>query len=380
MIYLDNAATTKIDPEVLDAMMPYLTEEYGNPGGLYTLGRNAKDAVEIARERVAAFINAEPTSVVFTSGGSEANNLAVKSFIGFEKHRTTILTDKTEHDSVLKALCDAKEIEFVPVNHSGSVDISAFCDKITEKTGFASIMYANNETGSVNPIVQIGEECKDKGIIFHTDCVQAAGNYDLNVSDFGCDFMSISSHKIHGPKGVGALYVRNQIFCRPLISGGSTQEFGLRGGTENVAGIVGFGKACEIAKVNLKENASHIMEIKSMFYNSLMSCMGEYKLLKIVHLNGNGINTGKAINIRFDGIDAHTLILMLDLYGVCVSGGSACTSHDNLPSHVLLAMGISPDDARNSIRISFSRMNTAKEVTDAARIIAECVRNLNKYY
>ena len=380
MIYLDNAATTKIDPEVLEEMMPYLTEEYGNPGGLYTLGRNAKDAVETARERVAAFINADPTSVVFTSGGSEANNLAIKSFIGFEKHRTGILTDRTEHDSVLKALCDAQEVEFVPVNHSGSVDIFAFCDKITEKTGFASIMYSNNETGSVNPVILIGKECMDKGIIFHTDCVQAAGNYDLDVSDFGCDFMSISSHKIHGPKGVGALYVRNPIFCKPLINGGATQEFGLRGGTENVAGIVGFGKACEIAKANLKSNARYIMEIKEAFFDSLMNHLDKCQLLKLVHLNGNGINTGKTINIRFDGIDAHTLILMLDLYGVCVSGGSACTSHDNLPSHVLLAMGISPDDARNSIRVSFSRMNTKQEVEEAAHIIAKCIMNLKQYY
>lgn len=372
MIYLDNAATTKIDPEVLEAMMPYLTEEYGNPGGLYRIGKAAKNAVENARSQVAEFIGAKPEQIIFTSGGSEANNIAIKSFVKSKE----IITDKTEHDSVLKTIASRNirgEVKYVPINPFGSVEFTSFCDKITKNTEFVSIMYVNNETGSENPVHKIGAKCRESGIIFHTDCVQAAGCKLIDVNELSCDFLSISSHKIHGPKGTGALFVRDKHLCDPLICGGSDQEFGLRGGTENVAGIIGFAKACEITRNNFSENVRYVGMLKTIFYNELMLLLDGYGIIGTLHVNGSYPGTGKTINIRFDGIDAHTLILMLDLYGVYVSVGSACTSRDNVPSHVLLAMGLTPDEARSSIRVSFSRMNTVSDVMEAASIIAKSV-------
>lgn len=385
MIYLDNAATTRIDPEVLDAMMPYLTEEYGNPGGVYSVGRRAQSAIETARSQVADLIGAEPDQIIFTSGGSEANNLAIKSFLKmfFSKG---IITDSTEHESVIKAfnsINSFSRLHFIGVNSYGSVEIPEFCGKITDKSdiGFVSIMGMNNETGAENPIKDIGAICRDERILFHTDCVQALGCMELDVGEIGCDFMSMSSHKIHGPKGVGALYAKDRSKCFPLIDGGAAQEFGLRGGTENVAGIVGFGKACEVVKRDFFENEIRVSKMKHLFYATLVSELSspKYNLSHIIHVNGPHVDgRGKAINLRFDGVDGQTLLLMLDSEGVCVSAGSACTSRENKPSHVLTAMGISPDDARNSIRVSFSKMNTEEEVVNAAKIMAGCVNVANK--
>ena len=385
LIYLDNAATTKIDPEVLDAMMPYLTEEFGNPGGVYSIGRKAQNAVDTARSQVANLIGAEPDQIIFTSGGSEANNLAIKSFLGMFLSKG-IITDSAEHESVLKSfnsINSFSRLHFVGVNSYGSVEIPEFCGKITDKNdiGFASIMGMNNETGAENPIKEIGAICKDEHILFHTDCVQALGCMDLDVKEIGCGFMSMSSHKIHGPKGVGALFVKDRGKCFPLIDGGAAQEFGLRGGTENVAGIVGFGKACELVKSGFFENEIRVSKMKHLFYATLVSELAspKYNLAHIIHVNGPHVDSrGKTINLRFDGVDGQTLLLMLDSEGVCVSAGSACTSRENKPSHVLTAMGISADDARNSIRVSFSRMNTEEEVTEAARILAGCVNVANK--
>ena len=383
LIYLDNAATTKIDPRVLDEMMPYLKDEYGNPGGVYSLGRRAQCAVETARNHVASLIGAEPDQIIFTSGGSEANNLAVKSFLGVIDDEE-IITDEAEHDSLLNAVDDVDiwhKAKYVPVGLNGSIEFSAFCDRITENTKYASIMCMNNETGAVNPIEDIGRVCAENGILFHTDCVQAAGSVELDVKKFNCDFMSISSHKIHGPKGVGALFVRNKLLCNPLINGGSAQEFGLRGGTENVAGIVGFGKACEILRNNFAEYSAYTSSLKQMFYKTLVSelSLQRHGFADIIHVNGPDVNSvGKTINLRFDGVDGQTLLLMLDAEGICVSAGSACTSRENNPSHVLVAMGIPDDDARNSVRISFSRMNTKEEVRFAAKAIAACVNVLKK--
>lgn len=383
LIYLDNAATTKIDQRVLDAMMPYLNEEFGNPGGVYSLGRRAQCAVETARNQVARLIGAEPDQIVFTSGGSEANNLAIKSFI-VAADDAEIITDKAEHDSVLNAVANIDiwhRAKYVPVGLNGSIEFPEFCGRITKDTRYATIMHVNNETGAINPAEKIGRVCAENGILFHTDCVQAAGSVELDVKKLNCDFLSLSSHKIHGPKGVGALFVRNKLLCTPLINGGSAQEFGLRGGTENVAGIVGFGKACEILKDNFEEYHTYTSDLKRLFYNSLITelSLPRYNLADIVHINGQSADApGKTINLRFDGVDGQTLLLMLDSEGVCVSAGSACTSRENNPSHVLTAMGVSPDDARNSIRVSFSRMNTDGEVIDAARIIAGCVSVLKK--
>lgn len=386
MIYLDNASTTKIDPLVLEAMLPYLKEEYGNAGTLYALGRRANEAIEKARAQVAEFIGAEPEQIIFTSGGTEANNTVFLSLLDFLRasEKTHVVTAINEHDSVLKSvrnLCikHGFHAAYLPVNKAGCVEVGNVKSALQKDTGLVSIMYMNNETGSENPIVEIGELCSERGVLFHTDCVQAAGCSKLDVGKFNCDFLSISSHKIHGPKGVGALYVRHRGMCNPMIRGGSSQEFGLRGGTENVAGIVGFGAACALMNKHLHEVDVHTSALKQIFFNRL-----SYELDQLgvdvpgtLYVNGDTvIKHGKTINLRFNGVDAETLLLVLDARGVCVSAGSACRSHESEPSHVLLAMGIEPEDARNSVRFSFSKMNTEDEIREAAAIVAECVCSL----
>ena len=380
MIYLDNASTTRIDPKVLECMLPYMTEEYGNPGTLYKLGRDAKEAVEKARAQVAEFVGAgRPDQIVFTSGGTEANNMVFSSLLGFlrQSEKTHVITASNEHDSVINSVRNLSikhgfDVSFLPVHQRGYVEAGSLEPLLRHNTGLVSVMYMNNETGAENPIEEIGATCAEHGILFHTDCVQAAGCSRLSVNRFRCDFLSISSHKIHGPKGVGALYIRDRTICDPLIFGGGAQEFGLRGGTENVAGIVGFGEACAIMNDTLREVDIHTSALKQIFYNKLLECLGEHR--GIVHINGDLIiKHGKTLNLRFDGVDAETLLLMLDAHGVCVSAGSACRSHASEPSRVLLSMGIDPEDARSSLRFSFSKMNTEDEAVKAAAVVAMCI-------
>lgn len=385
MIYLDNASTTKIDPSVLDAMMPFLMDEYGNPGTIYGLGRRAKEAVEKARAQVAKFIGAKPEQIIFTSGGTEANNMVFASLLSFleQSEKTHVITTSSDHVSVLDSarnLCIKRGFDLteLQVNHHGCVELGNLKSELRENTGLVSIMYMNNETGSENPVEEIGAMCRERGILFHSDCVQAAGCCKLDVEKMNCDFLSLSSHKIHGPKGVGALYVRNMSLITPMIRGGSAQEFGMRGGTENVAGIVGFGAACELMNERLHEIDVHNSMLKQVFYNVLEENLKAQGLKNVLHLNGDLIiKHGKTINIRFDDVDGETLLLMLDAKGIYVSAGSACHSHESKPSHVLLAMGIDPEDARNSIRVSFSKMNTEAEVKYAAGVIANCVAALH---
>ena len=385
MIYLDNASTTRIDPSVLDAMMPFLTDEYGNPGTIYGLGRRAKEAVEKARAQVAKFIGAKPEQIIFTSGGTEANNMVFSSLLSFleQSEKTHVITTSSDHVSVLDSarnLCIKRGFDLteLQVNHRGCVELGSLKSELRENTGLVSIMYMNNETGSENPVEEIGAMCRERGILFHSDCVQAAGCCKLDVERMNCDFMSLSSHKIHGPKGVGALYVRNMSLITPIIRGGSAQEFGMRGGTENVAGIVGFGAACELMDERLHEIDVHNSTLKQIFYNVLEENLKAQGLQNVLHVNGDLIiKHGKTINIRFDDVDGETLLLMLDAKGIYVSAGSACHSHESKPSHVLLAMGIDPEDARNSIRVSFSKMNTEAEVKYAAGVIANCVAALH---
>lgn len=385
MIYLDNASTTKIDPSVLDAMMPFLTDEYGNPGTIYGLGRRAKEAVEKARAQVAKFIGAKPEQIIFTSGGTEANNMVFSSLLSFleQSEKTHVITTSSDHVSVLDSarnLCIKRGFDLteLQVNHQGCVELGNIKSELRENTGLVSIMYMNNETGSENPVEEIGAMCRERGILFHSDCVQAAGCCKLDVEKMNCDFLSLSSHKIHGPKGVGALYVRDISLIIPMIRGGSAQEFGMRGGTENVAGIVGFGAACELMNERLHEIDVHNSMLKQIFYNVLEESLKAQGLQNVLHVNGDLIiKHGKTINIRFDDVDGETLLLMLDAKGIYVSAGSACHSHESKPSHVLLAMGIDPEDARNSIRVSFSKMNTEAEVKYAAGVIANCVATLH---
>lgn len=386
MIYLDNASTTQVDPEVLEAMMPYLTEQYGNPGTIYSFGRNAKKAVEKARVQVASFIGAKPEQIIFTSGGTESNNMVFSALADKLQAdgKSEIVSTAIEHDSVIKAInsmCIKTNFDshFVCPNEQGVVETDSIIRRINEKTGLVSVMYVNNEVGSENPVAEIGEYCRKHGILFHTDCVQAAGSHEIDVDKIGCDFLSLSSHKIHGVKGIGALYARNKSLLSPIIHGGDKQEFGLRGGTENVPAIVGFGKACEIATECLRKTDVSTSSLKQIFYSCLLEELKAIGLEEIVHINGDLIiKHGKILNLRFDKVDGETLLLMLDAKGVCVSAGSACRSQENEPSRVLLAMGIEPEDARNSIRVSFSRMNTTSEIEVAAKTIAECARILHQ--
>lgn len=389
LIYLDNASTTQIDDRVLEAMMPYLQQSYGNAGTLYRLGKDAAMAIDDSREQVANLIGASPEQILFTSGGTESNNMV---FIGIKEYllkinRTHIITSQIEHDSVLRAvksLCRLKhefDAEFIAPEHNSGIsssDVLGAINKSPDSTGLVSVMYTNNETGINNDIIAIGNGCKDRGVLFHTDCVQAITCNLINVNDIGCDFLSLSSHKIHGCKGVGALFARDKTMLSPLIIGGKSQEFGLRGGTENVAGIVGFGKACEILKQEFEYNSKYVTRRRNQLYGSLSSKLANKGLQDIMHINGNLdlSSCGKTINLRFDGIDGETLLLLLDNCGVYVSAGSACRSHSSDPSHVLIAMGITPEDARNSIRISLSKQNTVADVERAAKIIAECVATL----
>lgn len=383
MIYLDNAATTQIDPEVLEAMMPYLTNEYGNPGSLYSCGRRARDAVENARRQVAAFLNAEPEQIIFTSGGTEANNMVftITKHLLEKTGRKRVAFTAIEHDSVIKAARRMKikhgfDVTKIPVNSAGSASHMALSDYyINDSMGLISMMFSNNEIGVFNLVHMISEKCHEHGILFHTDCVQAAGYNVIDVKRIGCDFLTISSHKIHGPKGVGALFVKHPRDVEPMILGGANQEFGLRGGTENVAGIVGFGKACEISMRDHFEIVTKIVDLKYEFVREFMNRMKTNGLDSRVSLNGDSYS-GKTINFRVDGIEAETLLLMLDSLGICISSGSACNSRESVPSHVLKAIGLSDEQAASSFRVSFSKMNTEEEVKTVARTIADCINIL----
>ena len=377
MIYLDNAATTPIDRRVLESMMPYLTTQYGNAGTLYKFGRAANEAIQNARAQVSRFMGASNGSIIFTSGGSESNNLVFRGVKEYLKRigRTHVLVSTVEHDSVLRAaeslIKEGFDVGYIPVQGDGSVSLTALEGLLRSDTGLVSVMYVNNETGAVNPVCDIGSLCMKHGVLFHTDCVQAAGCHAIDAVEIGCDFLSVSSHKIHGPKGVGALYVKDVTTITPLIYGGAEQEYGLRGGTENVAGIVGFGRACELSAAQLQEDKTYVSSLKQRFVTELTDALKERGMDGIIHINGGSIMApGKTVNLRIDGVDNESLILMLDNKEICISAGSACQSHESNPSHVLTAMGLTMEEARSSVRVSFSRMNTMEEIIEAAQTIA----------
>lgn len=387
MIYLDNAATTMPDPMVVDVMTKYLSSMYGNPGAVYPFGKLAADAVRKARRRVSEFLNCGPDNIIFTSGGSEANSLVFSGLLDYlfrdslvSGGSRDVIISASEHDSVVRA---AEALEFfgiqvrcLPVNSEGVVSVSELEEMITPNTGLVSVMMVNNETGSVNNVKEIAKVCRKYGALFHTDCVQAAACFRLDVEQIGCDFLSISSHKLHGPKGVGALYVRQKELLSPVIFGGSEQEFGLRGGTENVPGIAGFGKACEIYWGNTGiTDAESVCNLTKAFYKNLKALLREDGMDGILHINGQKLHEHprKILNIRLDGIDSETMLIALGANALCVSAGSACRSHESEPSRVLTAMGLTPDQARSSLRISFSKFNTVTEAMTAARVVRNCV-------
>ena len=394
MIYLDNSATTPIHPEVLKAMMPYLKGGYGNAGAVYRIGRESAKAIQKAREQVAQLFNASADQIVFTSGGSEGNNMVFSYGMRCmleERGKKHVVISQIEHDSVYEAAthmfkpsgkADIKDdfyTQFIHIKSDGTVDVKhleALLDE-DESIGLVSVMYVNNETGAVNPINHIGEICRERGIIFHTDCVQAAGCHTIDTNTIGCDFATISGHKIHAPKGIGAIYIKDKTLARSLIYGGANQEFGLRGGTENVAGIVGLGKACDLICSDFGTQRVTVSLLKRLFYGNMISYLKEAHLEDKIHVNGASVgDVGKTLNLRVENIDSETLLLMLDAKGVCISAGSACHSHKSEPSRVLTAMGLSDDEARDSVRISFSSTNTPTEVEEAAAIFSSCIEAL----
>lgn len=375
MIYLDNAATTKVSPEVVEAMNPFLSDTYGNPESIHSMGRVAGKAVETARKQVAAPIGAEPDRIIFTSGGSEANTLAI---IGLADHlksigKNHIITTQVEHHSVLECMkylfYNGFHITYLTVDERGEIDYNMLEAAICDKTGLVSVMSVNNETGNRYNTYWIGQICRKHAVLFHTDCVQAYCGINIDVDDSCIDFLSASGHKIHAPKGVGFLYARNKELLRPIIFGGS-QEDGLRGGTHNAPYIVGMGCAADLA------NAEYLRDIYS--YGTMVRVIKDRILSKIpgAHVNGMPHGNSKTINFRFDGVDGETLLLLLDAKGIEVSAGSACSAHYAKPSHVLSAIGLTEDEARSSIRISVSKYTTYEEIDDAIQVIANSVKQL----
>lgn len=373
MIYLDNAATTRIAYEVLESMRPYFDDEYGNPESLHPLGMRAKAAVEQARTEVASLFGCSSSQILFTSGGSEGNSLVFKGLREslLAQGRKHIIVSEIEHDSVLRAAEDCAkqgfDVQLVPPSPAGFVPPERIEAAIREDTGLVSVMYVNNETGVQNDVPKIGAICHDRGIIFHSDCVQAAETHPLNADALHCDLMTISAHKIHGPKGVGAVYVRKKGLLSPLISGGSGQEFGLRGGTPNVPGVVGFGTAC-----TLLADGDSALRHYTYLRNTFLRTLCEQGMSGFC-TNGSD---GKILSLQIDGIDSQSLVIAMGAGDVCISSGSACRAHEDAPSRTLLAMGLSPAKARSSVRVSFSMYTTKGEAIRAAEIMAECVRVL----
>lgn len=387
MIYLDHAATTPLEEPVFAAMFPYLRYNFGNPGSLHTYGRAAKQAVDAAREYVAAFFHTTPEHIIFTSGGSEASSLAFAQIGGIRSPGSpgsprAVITSLAEHDSVIRAAIAARAdkrydlISFIAPGSDGAVTLGGFLDAV-ERIGhdpvFVSLMYVNNEIGSVSDIPAIAAYCHEHGITLHVDCVQAAGFLDLDSSAIPFDYASVSAHKIGGPKGIGCLYRRDTGPLTPIVYGGG-QEFGVRGGTENVPAIVGFGTACRCAFENLSERANTASKRMLGFYETLVRMMDGYQIGDILHVNGAppDKSPGKILSLRFDGLDAESLLLMLDANGVCCSAGSACHAHEHKPSRVLTALGYPDDQVMSSVRFSFSHTNTEQEVVEAAQTTARC--------
>jgi cysteine desulfurase len=375
MVYFDNSATTRTDKEVLNAMIPFTIEHYGNPSSLHSFGREAKTGMDIARENVAKLLGADPNEIIFTSGGTESDNLAIKGFAWANKSKGKhIITTSIEHHAVLTT-CEylqknGYEVTYLPVDHDGLVDVNALEKAIRPDTILVSIMYANNEIGTIQPIKALAEVASRKGIAFHTDAVQAAGHLPMDVKADNVGMLSLSAHKFYGPKGVGALYVRKGIRLEPLLHGGG-HERGLRSSTENVCGIVGLGKAAEMAKRDMAEESKRMIGLRELMIEEVL------KIIPHSHLNGHRTKRlPNNANFRFDFIEGESLILQLDMYGFEASTGSACSTKSLQPSHVLLAIGLRPEDAHGSLRISMGKDNTEEDVKSFLETLPKVVSNL----
>lgn len=376
-IYLDNAATTPVDERVLAEMLPYFSEHFGNPSAVYQEAHEAKRAVEAARLQIAKAINADPKEVFFTAGGSESDNWAIKGVARKNKAKGNhIITTEIEHHAVLHT-CEylekeGFEVTYLPVDDKGMISLEDLKAAITDQTILVSIMFANNEIGTVEPIKAIGEIVKPKGILFHTDAVQAFGNVPVDVKDLNVDLMSLSSHKIYGPKGVGALYIRKGVPIDNIIHGGA-QERRRRAGTENTPAIVGFGKAAELASVEFEANVAQMKALQAQLIQGVTSRIPQ------VRLNGHPTQRLPGnVNFCFDYIEGESILLSLDLIGVAGSSGSACTSGSLDPSHVLLAIGLPPGIAHGSLRLTMGRHTTAEDIDFVVDNLVKIIERLRK--
>ena len=382
IIYLDNAATTRTKPEVAEAMLPYFTEYYGNPSSVYDFAASAKQAVLEAREIIAGSIGAQAREIYFTGCGTEADNWAIKAAAdAYREKGNHIITSKIEHHAVLHT-CEylekqGFEVTYLNVDENGVVKLDELKKAIRPTTILISVMFANNEIGTIQPIRQIGEIAKEHGILFHTDAVQAYGHLPIQVDDLHIDMMSASGHKINGPKGVGFLYIRTGVKIRSFMHGGA-QERKRRAGTENVPGIVGFGKAAQIAFSNMEERACHERELRDYLMERIM------EEIPYTRINGDRVNRlPNNANFAFQFIEGESLLIMLDGKGICGSSGSACTSGSLDPSHVLLAIGLPHEIAHGSLRLTMSEENTKEEmdfVVESIKEIVQRLRNMSPLY
>ena len=373
MIYLDNAASTEIHNEVFQEMIPFLKEQYGNPSSIHHSGRMASRAIQKARKQIANLISANPEEILFTSGGTESNNIALFGITHTNKGKH-IITSSIEHDAVLepckKLEKEGFDVTYLPVTRDGLINPEDVKKSITKNTCLVSIMFANNEVGTVQPIGEIAKLCSEKRIFFHTDAIQAIGKLEINVKELQLDMLSISSHKINGPKGVGALYIKSGTKIEPYIFGGG-QENGLRSGTENVASVVGFGKACELAKENLGKNILHFKNLRDVLVSKVM------KEIPYVSINGHPEKRiPNNAHFTFLGVNGEDLIIKLDEEGIAASTGSACSVRTQKESHVLRAMGFLHEQIAGSLRLTVGSMNTISEIENTITVLKRVVKEL----
>lgn len=375
IVYFDNAATTPVRPEVYEEMKPYIERYYGNPSSVYAIARDSKKAVDKARAQVAAALNAKPEEIFFTGCGSESDNWVIKGVANALKDKGNhIITTCIEHHAILHTCQfleeNGYEVTYLPVDEDGKVSVDELLKAIRPTTILVSIMFANNEIGTIEPIKEIGAICREKGIYFHTDAVQAVGHVKIDVQDMNIDFLSLSGHKLGAPKGIGALYIRKGCKIKNLIHGGQ-QERGRRAGTENVIGIVALGKAIELAVDEMEETASKLTYLRDKIINTVLNNI-EYSRL-------NGHRTDRLpgnVNISFEFIEGESMLLLLDANGICASSGSACTSGSLDPSHVLLSIGLPHEKAHGSLRISLGYQNTEEEVDKLLEVLPPIVQRL----
>jgi cysteine desulfurase len=374
--YFDNNATTQVAPEVVAAMLPFLTEHWGNPSSSYQFGKAVAKDVEAAREKVAALIHADPREIIFTSCGTESNNSAIHSALAAHPGKRHVITTAVEHSANIK-FCDhlrkrGFEITLLPVESDGSLDIHLLEKSIRPDTAIVSVMLANNETGVIFPLEEIAAICRSKGVTIHTDAIQTPGKIKLDVNELGVDMLSLSAHKLHAPKGIGLLYVRRKMKYLPYVIGGG-QEHGRRGGTENVPYIVGFGRAAELAVANLKDEQTRVRALRDRLEDTLLKTVP-----RTIRNGSRDSRLPNTSNLSFDGLEAEPILTLLDQAGICVSSGSACTTGSLDPSHVLLAMGFGVARCRAAIRFSLGLYNTAEEVDHLLKHIPAIISGLRE--